>query len=1800
MNLLETADEFYTQGNLREALKIYESLLQEEKNESEIGTLQNNIGLCYYSLEEYDLAENYFKLFLQTLNDLPNPSWNDIAIANSNIGDALSAKLEKEKAISYYKTTLKIYQNNSDEIVEGMITQNTNIGHCFYYQNKYNEAESYYFSAKENAEKFYGTENERTNLCRFDLAENLYYQGKIKEAFKKFSEVYYFFEDENQYVNKIDVLNHLTNLSFELPANHLHKNYFLQLLAECELVHGNESVDTAIALKKLGRFYLTVNDYKKASHIFEKALLLFSKIKGEIHDETIKVAFFLADTYFKCKQFKKSKEISAYILSVERRKQRNSDFALINPIANLALACFKCNDFSNAEKLYEEALSICEKAPEKFSSDIKTYKIYLADSLKKSGQHAKAAEKLKRFIESEKNSSPVENFLPGLYSRLAENLAHIKNKAPEAELFYLKSIDFLKNQNDFTKLNEERLKLAALYRKKFHQINKTLAVLNEITSDLENRDAQNSLVYFKAQTEIGNVLNSTRNHKKTITVLTPLFDLTKEKDLIPDNWKIRYFKFLGEAELVCNNREEALEYFLECYRLAEKYYGKEDGNTKFVGEIIDASFPENKWSTKENESLDSNRLLTYNRFIQKELHSDLKRRNVRVFISSTFRDMMAERDYLMKNVFPEIKQSCKEYGIDFTEIDLRWGVTNEEAEQGKVIEICLNEIDKSRPYFIGILGERYGWVPDETVRFKIEKTLENFQWLHQDFQDKLSITEMEIQYGVLRNQKMKGNAFFYLRHKNITPENPDFFEKENSNEHKKLQQLKQILKEQSEYPVHEFDSLKKLGELIAHDLQQAIIRDTKLEQKLTPILKFRVNQINHIKQHSDFYIPQQKSLKKLDDLVNENTNKIVIYSPQGKGKTAFLSHWIRKIFGQKNNIPLLFHLTGASSEYAIVSALFWNISEELSTIFNFENDYNPDNENHAQELLRILKKVDNSSRVIIVIDGIENIKANPFYSKLYWLPIEIPQNITVVISTNSSDFLEILQKRNFLKITIDSLSKNQRTDFITKYLQLFGKKLPENLLEKLAGNTISKSPSTLKVVLNELRLMGKHEDLELELNKFLASKNTNDLYAKVLERMELDFEEDSPGLFPKILSLLACSKLGLSEQEMMDLTQSARLYLSPILLSLEDYLKKTDSLISIENTMFVEAVQQKYLSREKVKNEIKNILVHHLFEINDVKRKATELAPLLFELNDKNRLRTLFTEIPVFTAIIYNDLDATFKYFQYIKDEFDVIKNFRKNLEKEKQSNVLKTDLINQLIRISGFFSFNQCYDECTFFTEEAYRLARNIYGENHAITAKTLTTLAGVYSNNEDDSKAKKTYQKAIRIFENSTFDIGGDLATAYSMLAKIHIRENNLQEAKVLTERTRKFLESKYGENNIGLAETYKLRGEIELKNKNFSLAETWVKKALNLLETYFQHNSLIYLSVISALIDIYEENDEIEKSLDLLLEMESTIPLKLGKDHFMNGAIKFSIASKYFQKKDIESAEKKAKETINLAEKFEQSNEEYAIHTNDLIGKIQRIRSEKIHSEKRKDEFDLFLQEKQKQLRKGTEKSNKDFKAEMDNFEENLSSDNYKAALQNLKDGIQFNSAIPDNKIKIINMARINLNTGKMYYYNEDYKNGITCFNDALKTFNENNFLPEIAECLTFLADSYYFLEDFYKAISNRLQVVSIHENTLTRDEKKLAQIYYDLALDYYRNEQEDKSVLFAQKSIELRTRLFGIDTEETDEARFLLGKAYYYQDMIYEARECFRATFIFRKKHFGTNSKEVEVVKEWLTNLGLDEE
>ncbi|MBD3351849.1 MAG: DUF4062 domain-containing protein, partial [Candidatus Lokiarchaeota archaeon] len=129
----------------------------------------------------------------------------------------------------------------------------------------------------------------------------------------------------------------------------------------------------------------------------------------------------------------------------------------------------------------------------------------------------------------------------------------------------------------------------------------------------------------------------------------------------------------------------------------------------------------------------------------------------RLFISSTFKDLIAERNYLQKEIFPKLENLCESHGTKFQAVDLRWGVSEQDNLDQKGLEICLNELRRCQEYcvkpnFIVILGERYGWLPVPT---EIEEK------------------EFELLRQYMKEEDKKVIEFWYKLDKNENNINPD-------------------------------------------------------------------------------------------------------------------------------------------------------------------------------------------------------------------------------------------------------------------------------------------------------------------------------------------------------------------------------------------------------------------------------------------------------------------------------------------------------------------------------------------------------------------------------------------------------------------------------------------------------------------------------------------------------------------------------------------------------------------------------------------------------------------------------------------------------------------------------------------------------------------------------------------------------------------------------------------------------------------------------------------------------------------
>ena len=192
-----------------------------------------------------------------------------------------------------------------------------------------------------------------------------------------------------------------------------------------------------------------------------------------------------------------------------------------------------------------------------------------------------------------------------------------------------------------------------------------------------------------------------------------------------------------------------------------------------------------------------------------------RQREIRAFISSTFRDMQEEREELVKQIFPQLRRLCESRGVTWGEVDLRWGIPDEAKAQGKVLPLCLAEIERCRPCFIGLLGERYGWVPEEIPA----ELLEAQPWLTK--YRKESVTALEILHGVLLNRDMAGYAFFYFRDPAYAALHAGFTE-EDPVRRDRLEALKEKIRRSGFTVAENFATPKPLGEWVLRDITAVI------------------------------------------------------------------------------------------------------------------------------------------------------------------------------------------------------------------------------------------------------------------------------------------------------------------------------------------------------------------------------------------------------------------------------------------------------------------------------------------------------------------------------------------------------------------------------------------------------------------------------------------------------------------------------------------------------------------------------------------------------------------------------------------------------------------------------------------------------------------------------------------------------------------------------------------------------------------------------------------------------------------
>jgi tetratricopeptide (TPR) repeat protein len=615
-------------------------------------------------------------------------------------------------------------------------------------------------------------------------------------------------------------------------------------------------------------------------------------------------------------------------------------------------------------------------------------------------------------------------------------------------------------------------------------------------------------------------------------------------------------------------------------------------------------------------------------------------RTVRIFLSSTFRDFGEERDLLVKRVFPALRAKLKDRFVELVDVDLRWGITVEEAERGEVLPICLAEIDRSRPYFIGMLGERYGWIPPQEGY--APNLLERQPWLKKHRGGK-SVTELEILHGVLKNKRMKSRAFFYFRSPAYARAKGGHYVPDTSEDKQRQLDLKRRIKD-SGYSVTGYRDPQALAKRMERDLWKLL--DTEFPATEVPDA-FERESMRHeayAAPRRRFYLGGERYQTALGDALASGASGVLIQGASGGGKSALLANFLYTYRRQHRQYLVHEHYLSASADAADSYTLVRRLVEFIQRSTSSAEVIAKDPQQLMDSLPQWLAVASGWARrrrrhFVIALDSLNTLSSQ---QDLRWWPAFIPGGVTLVVSCLPGPVLDMLSSligksrrdrsaSHWQTVQVRPMTPHQSTQLLQGYLARFNKKLPLDLVSQVRRHPLASNPLFVRTLAEELRLFGVHEALQERLNHYLASQTIDALFALVLERVDDDCGRKS---VKAVVSAIWVSRAGLTEKEILALAQLTPAAWATIRLALDEALMESQGRIIFAHDYVRLAVRRRYLPTGEAVQAAHAALAKWFHPSADLNRRAEE-EPYQWQMAKRwQRLRQCLTERTLFEAAL--------------------------------------------------------------------------------------------------------------------------------------------------------------------------------------------------------------------------------------------------------------------------------------------------------------------------------------------------------------------------------------------------------------------------------------------------------------------------------------------------------------------------------------------------------------------------------------
>ena len=574
---------------------------------------------------------------------------------------------------------------------------------------------------------------------------------------------------------------------------------------------------------------------------------------------------------------------------------------------------------------------------------------------------------------------------------------------------------------------------------------------------------------------------------------------------------------------------------------------------------------------------------------------------VRVFVSSTFLDMQRERDTLVRRTFPALRARFRARGLELLEVDLRWGITQSQAESGETLSICLSEIDRCRPYFIGLIGERYGWVPPDDL-------------LTEEVQDAFpatagaqgrSVTELEVLHAISNDPTAAKNALFFMRDpawiESLSSEERANYEPTSEAARVKHEAFKARI-EASGARVVRYGDPGEIGPAVQAAF--GALLDDRFPASHAPgpfEQTFRLHEA-YARERRGIHVGADEALSRLDRwAATINAPPTVVVGPSGSGKSTLIANWLQKLRAARPNDVVFEHYLGASPDSAdpmLLMRRLWTFLDREDRVASGFGEAMPPPPADAGLMDVSAGLTDRIARaaavaerrgfnIVIALDGLDKLTSE---ANLRWWPRALGARVKVVASCLPGEALEAADARRWSRLALRPFSRDDASSFVEQLLASWGRRLSRARIDRILAHPLAGNPLFLKSVLEELRYSAIHERLDERLGFYLGATDMPDLFARLLERLESDL---GSAAVERMLVPIWASRFGLEEHEVIALSEEAPIAWSALRNGLGDGLRDQQGRITFSHDFLRSAVAERYAPTPERQRMAHSALAEH-------------------------------------------------------------------------------------------------------------------------------------------------------------------------------------------------------------------------------------------------------------------------------------------------------------------------------------------------------------------------------------------------------------------------------------------------------------------------------------------------------------------------------------------------------------------------------------------------------------------------------